>query len=80
MTVGAAYTPTFAFERGAVIGVARPPLIPANVNIKQLPITDKFGLTYLLCEIVGDGMLTWRLNLAYAFKVIHPEYVATILG
>lgn len=80
MTIGAAYTGCFAFERGAVVGIARPPLIPANVNIKQIPITDKFGLTYLLCEIVGDGMVTWRLNLAYVFKTIQSEFVATILG
>ena len=80
MTVGAAYTGCYAFEKSAVIGVVRPPIIPASPLIKQLKITDKFGLTYLLCEIVGDGMTTWRLNLAWAFKAIKSEFIATILG
>ena len=79
-TIGAAYTPSFAFERGAVVGVVRPPIIPAAPHIKQLNITDKYGLSYLLCEIVGDGMVTWRLNLAYVFQVIQSEFVALILG
>ena len=80
LTVGNNYTPNLAFERDAVVGVMRPPLIPANANIKQLTISDGKGMSYLLCEVVGDGMVTWRLHLAYGFKVVQPEHVALIMG
>jgi hypothetical protein len=81
LTIGDSYSPNFAFERMAVVGFARAPIIPNNANIRQLPITDpKSGLTFLLCEIAGDGMVTWRLHLAYGFKVIRSEFVVPILG
>lgn len=74
------YTPTLAFERSAVVGVMRPPLIPANPSIKQMVISDSMGMSYLLCEVVGDGLVTWRIHLAWGFKVVQPEHVALILG
>ena len=80
LTIGNSYTPNLAFERSAVVGVVRPPRIPDNANIKQLKISDGTGLTYLLCEIAGDGMVTWRLHLAWGFKVVQPEHVAILMG
>ena len=80
IVIGANYTPSLAFERSAVVGVMRPPIIPANANIRQIPISDDMGMTYLLAEVVGDGVITWRLHLAYGFKVVQPEHVALILG
>ena len=80
MTIGDSYTANLAFERSAVVGVMRPPIIPASPLIEQMTITDPDGLTYLLCKIVGDGMITLRLHLAYGFKVINSEYVVNLLG
>jgi hypothetical protein len=81
MTVVTDYTPNVAFERMAVVGYVRAPVIPASPLISQIPISDpKTGLTFLMCEIVGDGMITYRLHLMYGFKVIEPRYVATIIG
>ena len=80
LTVGATYTPNLAFERSAVVGVMRPPIMPPNANMKQLNISDEKGLTYLLVEIAGDGMVTWRLQLAWGFKVVQSEHVAILLG
>jgi hypothetical protein len=34
----------------------------------------------LLLDIEQYGMRTWELHLAWGFKVIKPEFVATILG
>lgn len=79
-TIGNNYTPNMAFERSAVVGVVRPPMIPDSPLIKKMLISDKYGMTYLLCEVVGDGMITWRLHLAWGFKVVNPEHVALILG
>lgn len=80
MTIGSSYTANLAFERSAIVGVMRPPLIPASPLINQMMISDDSGLTYLLCEIVGDGMKTWRLHLAYGYKVVNPEFVVNLLG
>ncbi len=80
MTIGGNYTPNVAFERSAVVGVMRPPLIPANPTIEQLMVSDAKGLTYLLCKVVGDGMVTFRLHLAWGFKVVNPEHVALLMG
>lgn len=78
--VQGAYRANVAFERSAIIGAVRPPIIPASPVIKQLPISAGNGLTFLLCEIVGDGMITWRLHLCYGFKAIQPEHIAILAG
>ena len=80
LTVGNSYTPNLAFERSAVVGVMRPPLIPANANIEQLMVSDDRGLTYLLCKVVGDGVVTFRLHLAWGFKVVQSEHAAVLMG
>jgi len=78
--IGDSYTPNVAFERSAIVGVMRPPLIPSSPVIQQIPISDSKGMTYLLCQIVGDGMVTWRLHLAYGFKAVQPEHIAILMG
>jgi hypothetical protein len=80
ITIGDDYTPNFAFERAAVVGVMRPPIMPPNPTIKQLVMSDEKGMSYLLLEIAQYGMVTWELHLAWGFKVIQPEYVVTLLG
>lgn len=80
MTVGNNYTANLAFERSAVVGIMRPPAIPENPTIQQSLISDKYGMTYLLVRVAGDGMATWRLHLAYGFKVVQSEHVAIVLG
>jgi hypothetical protein len=80
ITFAASYTPSFAFERSAVVGIMRPPLIPANPTIKQMVISDKFGHSYLMLEIAQYGQVIWEMHLAYGFKVVQPEHVALILG
>ena len=81
MTVGNNYVPNLAFERSAVVGIMRPPIIPVGgVITRTQAISDSRGMTYLLVEAIGDGMITWRLHLAYGFKVVQPEHVAIIMG
>lgn len=80
ITFTADYTPSLAFERSAVIGIIRPPLIPPNPTIKQMVISDKFGHSYLMLEIAQYGQVIWEMHLAYGFKVVQPEHVALILG
>jgi hypothetical protein len=80
VTVGNNYVPNMAFERSAVVGIMRPPAMPANPTISQMLISDQFGMTYLMLDIAGYGMRTWELHLAYGFKVVQPEHVALIMG
>lgn len=80
ITIGNNYTPNMAFERNAVVGIMRPPVMPDNPLIQRTLISDSMGMTYLLVQIAGDGMATWRLHLAYGFKVVQSEHVALILG
>lgn len=80
MTIGNNYAPNLAFERNAVVGVMRPPMIPDNPLFQRTLISDSTGMTYLLLQIAGDGMVTWRLHLAYGFKVVQSEHVAIVMG
>jgi hypothetical protein len=79
-TLGASYTPLLAFERSAIVGIMRPPLMPANPVIKTMPVSDRFGHSYLMVEIAQYGQIVWEMHLAYGFKVVQPEHVAMILG
>lgn len=80
MTVGNNYAPNLAFERNAVVGIMRPPMMPVNPTISQMQISDGRGMTYLMLDIAGYGMRSWELHLAYGFKVVQPEHVALVLG
>lgn len=80
MTIGNNYTANLAFERNAVVGIMRPPVMPENPLIQRTLISDSMGMTYLLVQIAGDGMATWRLHLAYGFKVVQSEHVAILMG
>ncbi len=80
LTVGADYTPILAFERGSVVGVMRPPIMPQNPTITQMLISDGMGMTYLMLDISQYGQRTWELHLAWGFKVVQGEHVAILLS
>lgn len=80
MTVGNNFVANIAMERSAVVGIIRPPLIPANPTISQVLVSDSLGMTYLLVDAVGDGMRTMRLHLAWGFKTVNSEFSAIVLG
>ncbi|MHB1125233.1 MAG: hypothetical protein ACYC0T_21295 [Ramlibacter sp.] len=80
VTVGNSYTPHLAFERSAVVGVMRPPIMPANPLHQIVLISDAKGMTYMLLQIAQYGMVTWELHLAWGFKVVQGEHVAIVMG
>lgn len=80
ITIGNNYTANLAFERSAIVGIMRPPLIPSNPTIRPMPISDDKGMTYLMLEIDQYGQRSWELHLAWGFKVVNGEFLATILG
>lgn len=80
LTVGNNYTANLAFERHAVVGVMRPPLMPENPTIQQQVISDSKGMSYLLLDIAQYGQRTLELHLAWGFKVVQGEHVAVLMG
>lgn len=80
MTIGDSYTPNMAFDRGAVVGVMRPPLMPANPTIQQMLVSDGMGMTYLMLDISQYGQRTWELHLAWGFKAVQSEHIAILMG
>lgn len=80
ITVGNTYTANLAFERSAVVGVMRPPLMPANPTISQMQVSDDKGMTYLMAEIAQYGQISWELHLAWGFKAVNSEFAALSLG
>lgn len=80
ITIGNDYTPNLCFERNAIVGVMRPPLMPENPTMSQMLISDQFGMTYLLCDIAQYGQRSWELHLAWGFKAVNSEFIATLLG
>jgi len=80
MTIGNNYTSNVAFEKNAVVGVIRPPIMPANPTINQMAISDQYGMTYLMLDIAQYGQRTWELHLAWGFKVVTPMFTAIALG
>lgn len=73
-----AYTPILAFERSAVVGIMRPPLIPSNPTQTPILIEDQFGMTYLLLAIAQYGQISWELHLAWGFKAVNTHQIAAI--
>jgi hypothetical protein len=80
ITMIATFTGNLAFERSAIVGIMRPPIMPTNPIISQMQVSDPNGMTYLLCDIAGVGMRTMQLHLAYGFKTVNPEFSALVLG
>lgn len=81
MTIGNSYTANLAFERSAVVGIVRPPLWYPTADVDIMPISDEFGMTYLMVDTRGDqGMRTWQLIAGYGFKVVQSEYVFVLMG
>jgi hypothetical protein len=80
MTIGNNYTANLAFERNAIVGTLRPPIMPPNPTIQQMLVSDDKGMTYLMLEIAQYGMTSWELHLAWGFKTVNPEFSSLVLG
>lgn len=81
ITVGANYTPNVLIHRKGVVAVIRPPIIPQNPIIQQIPVTDPVtGMTMLFCRVAGDGMLTYRLHVADGEAAVQSNTQAILLG
>jgi hypothetical protein len=74
------YTANLAFERSAIVGVMRPPLMPANPTIQPMLVSDQYGMTYLMLDIAQYGQRSWELHLAWGFKAVNPDFITLVMG
>jgi hypothetical protein len=80
MTITNNYASNIAFERSAIVGIMRPPLMPENPTIEQMLVSDQFGLTYLMLQIRQYGQISWELHSAWGFRTVTPQFTAILKG
>lgn len=80
VTVTNNYTSNLFLERSAVVGVVRPPLIPAKSDMMQQIVTDEMGMTYLLVDEVQYGQRVWELHAGWGFKSVNGFQSGVLKG
>lgn len=80
ITVTNNYSTNLAFERNAVAGIVRPPLIPAKPGDMQQIVSDETGMSYLLLDSVQYGQRVWELHTCWGFESVNGEYSAIVKG
>jgi hypothetical protein len=81
ITIGSAYTPSFAFSRSAIASIIRP--VACNVGgqvVGTAPMIDQYGHPGTLIEIRGKGMSKYEYAQAYGFVAQKQYAIITILG
>jgi hypothetical protein len=76
------FTPSFLFERHALVCVMRPPVhVEGSVYYNNVALVkDKFGYTYMFAESVQHHQTSWFLWSIYGSHVTQSEYVAMQIG
>lgn len=81
ITVTTDHTANFAFNRSNVLLFARPPKIARTPMLDTMVVTDPTsGLSFMVCKILGDGMSTYRINLAWGVAVLRADGVCKVIG
>ena len=81
VTLSATYRANVALHRNAAVLVARPPAIDPTPIIETMMVSDQMsGLSFLVCRCLQDGQITYRVHLAWGYKVVQPEFVAVLQG
>jgi hypothetical protein len=80
-TIGANYTPNYAIHKNSYVLAMRAPHIESNNLVFTTQVTDPVsGLTFTIVEAPGDGLTTWRVQLAWGFKGINQAFNVIYLG
>lgn len=81
VTIGNAYRANVGLYRGAAVLVVRPPAVEATPIIQtQIVMDDKTGLPFLVCRLLGDGLVSWRVQAAWGYKVVQSEFLIDLMG
>lgn len=82
ITIGAAYTGNFAFERNAVHLLTRTPKLPKEGALgEHMVVTDAYsGISFLISMYPGYHEVIVEVSLAWGVKAVKSEAIATLLG
>lgn len=83
ITVGNNYTPNVAFDRQAIHLITRAPALPPGGDSAAdvTEITDpQTGLTFQVALYRQYLQVTYEVRMAWGYKVVKPEFVATLIG
>lgn len=83
MTITAAHTSNVAFQRNAIVLVARAPAKPeeGDLRIDSLTVTDpRSGLSFEVSMWPGNRMVEYKIALAWGVKAIKPAHIAMLQG
>lgn len=82
MTVGAAYVPSVAFQRGAVVMGVRAPYLPSVGDAAKETYTavdPVTGIPFQFAIYTGHGVAELEISVVYGAKVIHSDNVALLI-
>lgn len=81
ITVGNNYTANLAFARSSTLLATRMPLMGNDMASDVERITDPVsGLTFEVAEYRQFGQTAYHVRMAWGYKVIKPNFIATLLG
>ena len=81
VTVGNTAAQNLAFDRNAIVLVARPALQPEGALAEQMVISDPVtGLSFLILRVTGNAITSWYVRSVYDAFVPNPYALATLLG
>lgn len=83
ITVGASYTPNLAFSRSAIVLATRAPAKPEGGDMADdaMMVTDPVtGLSFEVAVYRQFMQVVYHVRLAWGFRAIKPEHIATLIG
>jgi hypothetical protein len=83
ITVGNSYTPNLAFARSAIVLATRAPAAPAGGDMADdaMMVTDPVsGLSFEVAVYRQFMQVVYHVRLAWGFRAIKPEHIATLMG
>jgi hypothetical protein len=83
MTIGGSYTPNVAFARSAIVLATRAPAMPEGGDTADdvtTVVDPRTGLAFEVAVYRQFLQVVYHVRLAWGFRAIKPEHIATLIG
>lgn len=83
LTVGNTYTANVAFARSAIVLATRAPALPSGGDSavdSMMLVDDRTGIAFEVAQYKQYLQNVFHVRLAWGFKAIKPDHIATLLG